>query len=77
MWAKLKRRLHGAKRSMTIWFNTAAGCLVLILPVAQDAFPQMQGYLPADAYRWLMGIIIAANIILRFRTAVDLAEKAK
>lgn len=76
MLEKLKARLSGCKRSLTIWFNAIAGAAVLLLPVAQETFPQMSGYIPQDTYRLLMGIIIAANIVLRFKTTVDLAEKA-
>lgn len=77
MWTKIKRRIRGCKRSLTVWFNGAMAAAVLMLPVAQDAFPQMQTYLGADLYRWMMGVIVAANILLRFKTTVDLAEKTK
>lgn len=77
MLRKLLARLRGAKRSLTIWFNGIAGALVLVLPVAQEVFPQMSGYIPQDTYRLLMGLIIAANILLRFKTTVDLADKTK
>ena len=71
----LKQRLRGAKRSLTIWVNSVFGTVVLLLPVAQDAFPQLQGYLPDDVYKGLMGLVIAANIVLRFKTTADLKDK--
>lgn len=71
----LKSRLRGARRSLTIWFNSLSGSVLIILPVAQDAFPQMQAYIPAHIYQIMMGGIVAANIALRFHTTIDLKDK--
>ena len=70
-------KIKGAWRSWVIWTNGIAGTLVVLLPVAQDSFPQLQQYIPANVYQWGMAIVIAANIILRFKTTMDLSEKVK
>lgn len=72
-----KDRLRNCWRSVTVWFNGAVGTLMLILPIAQASFPQMEGYLSEDLYKAVMAVVIAANIILRFKTTADLAEKGK
>ena len=74
---KLKLRLKNAWRSMTIWFNGVAASILTVLPVAQEQLPQLQSYLPANFYQWMMGLVIAANIVLRFKTSSDLADKGK
>lgn len=70
-------KLENSWRSATIWVNTAFASLLIFLPDLQAAFPQLQGYLPEGTYKYLMGLIIAANILLRFRTTMALDEKGK
>ena len=72
---KLIRKIRGARKSLVIWFNTIVGTAVTLLPVAQESFPQLQEYLPANIYQWVMGALVVGNIILRFRTTLDLAHK--
>ncbi len=62
-------------KSLTIWFNSVMGMVVVGLPMAQDSLPQLQGYLQANAYHYLMGALIVGNIILRFKTNSALADK--
>lgn len=68
-------RIRGARRSLTIWFNSIVGTVAILLPAAQDSFPQMQQYLPDSFYKTAMGLVIAANIALRFKTTMDLKDK--
>lgn len=68
-------KLKGAWRSMTIWFNSAAAVVVPGLPMLRDEFPQLQPYIPDHLYQYALGLIIVANIALRFKTNVDLAAK--
>lgn len=75
MFQHLKAKIRGCKRSLTIWFNSAMATAVVLLPVAQDQFPQMQAFLSEDLYRVTMGLIVAINILLRFKTTADLAHK--
>lgn len=72
---KLKAKLKGSWRSFTIWFNGITGTVIVALPTAQDQFPQLQGYVSSDVYKWAMGAIVVANIALRFKTNADLADK--
>lgn len=71
----LKARIRRAHKSLTLWFNGLLGAVALTLPYAQDSLPQMQAYLPANVYHWLMGVVVAGNILLRFKTVADLAHK--
>lgn len=75
-WQRIKADLVNAHRSLTIWFNSVAGAVVLALPVAQEQMPQLQDYLPANLYHYLMGALVLGNIILRFKTHSALADKA-
>lgn len=70
-----KQRIRGARKSLTIWFNSVAGTLIAAIPFAQDNLPQLQGYLPTNAYQYAMGFVVAANILLRFRTTQGLEHK--
>jgi hypothetical protein len=71
----LKGQMQGAWRSWTIWFNSMAGALLAGLPMLQDTLPQLQAYMPADAFKYTMGMVIAINILLRFKTNQPLAQK--
>lgn len=70
-----KDRLKNAWKSWTIWVNSIAASFVVILPVAQESIPQLQAYLPDHVYKLAMGVVIALNIALRFKTTSDLADK--
>ena len=70
-------KLLNCWRSWTIWINGIFTVILLELPDLQSSFPQIQGYLPDNFYKYAMGFIIGANIILRFKTAQDLANKGK
>lgn len=74
-WTRFKANALKAHKSMTIWFNAIAGAAVVALPFAEEQLPQMQGYLPAHLYHDLMGVVVAANILLRFKTRAALADK--
>jgi len=71
----LKAKLNGAKRSLTIWVNGLAGALIIGLPEAQIAFPQLRDYVPHNMYHYAMGALIVANILIRFRTKTGLENK--
>jgi hypothetical protein len=71
----VQAKIRKAHRSLTIWFNGVVGILAVALPEVQAAFPQLQEYIPANTYHSLMGVLIAGNIILRFRTTKPLSEK--
>ncbi len=73
--AKLKADAVKAHKSLTIWFNSVMGVAVVVLPMAQDNFAQLQDYLPAELYHDMMGLLVVGNIILRFRTSTALSAK--
>lgn len=68
-------KLKGAWRSWTIHFNVWCGMLIGGLPLAQDSFPQLQPYIPADLFQKAMVVLIVGNLLLRFKTTADLAHK--
>lgn len=71
----IKADLARAHKSLTIWFNGAVGTVIVVLPEAQAAFPQIQEYLPADTYRTIMGVLVFGNLMLRFRTNKAMRDK--
>lgn len=68
-------RLKKAWKSLTIWFNSAALSLIPAVEFAKDSFPEMQSYVDHGFYKWVMGTVVAVNILLRFKTNKDLADK--
>lgn len=75
VWERFKEDVVNAHKSLTIWFNSIMGMLVVALPMAQDQLPQLQEYVPANLYHYAMGALVAGNIILRFKTNGALADK--
>ena len=73
----VKRWLRGAVRSLTMWFNSISGTVILALPFAQDALPQLTLFLGPHFYKIAAGFIVVGNIILRAKTSRSLAEKGK
>lgn len=69
--------LRGAARSLTMWVNGVAATAVAALPTLRDDFPQIEQYLDHQVYRYAMGALIAANILLRMKTTSSLADKAR
>jgi hypothetical protein len=67
--------LRGAVRSLTLWVNGALGSIIIALPVLQANFPALEQYLGHDTYRYAMGAIVAANILLRVKTTSSLQDK--
>lgn len=68
-------KLKGTWRSWTIWFNGLMAVVIPGLPMLQDSFPQLQPFIPGNLYQYLGGVIVAANIVLRFKTNKSLADK--
>lgn len=71
----LKLKLKSAWKSWTIRANAVFAAMLGGLPMLQDSVPALQPYLGADSYKWAMGAIIAANILLRFKTSAALEQK--
>ena len=69
-------RFKGCRRSLTIWFNSAAASAVLAWPDVVSNFPALASYIGDTAfYRYAGAFVIGVNMVLRFRTNRDLAEK--
>lgn len=68
-------KMRGLKKSATIWFNSVFASVVLALPLLQDTFTQLQPYLPDNIYKVLAVVVIVGNLLLRFKTVSDLADK--
>ena len=72
----LNDKLTGAWKSFTIWFN---GFWMVIIPLfdqAKDFLPQIKDYIDQSTFNHVMlFLIVAGNILLRFKTKHDLADK--
>ena len=55
-------------KSFTLWFNSAAASLALVLPELMVQLPVMKEYVPTDMYRWLFIVTVLGNVMLRFKT---------
>lgn len=67
-WRKFKNRLNKCIHSMTIWFNTT-GAAILTATLFEPKFVEYM-----DTHNLSM-VLIIGNIILRFKTNKDLADK--
>lgn len=71
LWAKAK----GAYKSVTVWIN---GLLLAALPFVdqiKEVIPQFENYLDEHIYKNVMVVIIAVNLVLRFKTKKALEDK--
>jgi len=75
MWLTFTDKLAGAKRSLTVWLNGIAGVVIPSLPMLGDSIPQLQPYLTPSLYQWIGGVVVFANIALRFKTKTALENK--
>lgn len=72
---KIKQRLKKCWKSLTIAVN---GLILSAIPVVEYAranIEQISDYLSPDTYKWIALSLVVANIILRFKTTTDLADK--
>lgn len=68
-------RIQGAIRSLTIWFNGIIAAFVPMYEMFKEELPGLQQYMTPELYFKLAMYVAIANIILRFRTTMDLANK--
>jgi hypothetical protein len=71
----MKRKINGAKKSLTIWANSAFATIAMALPIAQDQIPLVKAYIPPNVYHYMLMVVIFGNVFLRFRTNKGLEEK--
>ena len=72
---KLLERIKNSWRSWTIWFNGVGIAIIGFWPDLVTNFPTLQGYVSESIYKGSMGAILIINLILRFKTTKDLADK--
>ena len=69
------KKIKGAYKSWTIWFNGISLAVIAGLPMLQDSLPMLSQYLDATVARTVGLVVVVANILLRFRTNISLADK--
>ena len=74
-WNSFISNLSRAHKSITLWFNSIIGTLLMAIPFAQENFPALQQYISPDFYKHAMVALIVGNMILRFKTTRALADK--
>jgi len=62
-------------KSVTIWWNTVAGTIVAMLPLAVDQLPVLKEYLPTNVYMYALLVITVGNIIIRARTSTAIGMR--
>ena len=67
--------INRCKKSLTIKFNGLMLVAFQIAPYVSDALPTIKEYLTTDIYKWLFLSVVAANILLRFKTDKALKDK--
>ena len=73
---KQVERIKNSWRSWTIWFNGIGLALMEFWPDLVTNFPTIQSYISETIFKRTMGAILIINIILRFKTTRDLADKS-
>lgn len=74
-WEYYAGKLKGLKKSGTIWFNSIIAAVAAALPYAISTFPQIKGYVPDNVYETTWVVLVVGNILFRFKTTKDLADK--
>lgn len=71
----LKRKLRRAHASWTVRFNVAAEAVLEFIPFAAAHFSDLQPYVPDQVFTNVMRVLLAVNLVLRFKTERSLADK--
>lgn len=71
-----KRKIKGAARSRTVWFNAVVGSATAALPMLETALPGLREHLPQQIYSVALLVIVVGNIVLRAVTTTALEDKA-
>lgn len=67
--------LMGAFKSITIWFNSVIGAVMVAVPLIQEALPQLETILSPVDYQRLITALIIGNVLLRIKTTKALTDK--
>lgn len=73
--SSIKAKIIGCRKSVTVWFNGVVAVVMTSLPMLQESIPQLQAYIAQDIFKYMMGVVIVANILLRFKTTKSLSDK--
>lgn len=74
---RIRDWLKGTLKSLTVWFNSTAGLLIVALPDIQSSMPQLADYLGPNVYKHLALVVVLSNIALRAKTTQALSEKGQ
>lgn len=72
---KLKLWLNGARKSRTIWFNSAVGTLTTLVVMWPEFATQLQAILSPEQYAKVLLVVVIVNIYLRVKTNTALTDK--
>ena len=73
--SKLSQRLKKSWKSLTIAINGLVLSAIPFVEYARANIEQVREYLTPESYKWAVLSLVVANIILRFKTTTDLADK--
>lgn len=73
--ARTKQRLKKCWKSLTVAVNGLVLSAIPVVEYARSSIEEVRDYLSPDAYKWIALSLVVANIILRFKTTSDLADK--
>lgn len=75
--SEFKLWLHGAVRSLTVWFSVILAALPDTLALLQANFDTLRPFIPdVLESRWL-NVLALLILLLRLRTSTSLAEKGR
>ena len=70
-WARIK----GAIRSATVWFNGLIVASIPLYEACKDDVEKLKPFLTDFNYQKVVLVVAGLNILLRFKTRQDLADK--
>lgn len=73
--AKIKQRLSKCWKSLTVAVNGLILSAIPLIEYLRANVDQVRDFLSPETYKWLALSLVVANIILRFKTTSDLADK--
>lgn len=73
--SKLSQRLKKSWKSLTIAVNGLVLSAIPVVEYARSNIEQVREYIDPESYKWAALSLVVANIILRFKTTTDLADK--
>lgn len=72
---RLRAMLARLHKSMTIWFNSVMGLLLVYWTDIQASMTDLERLMTPDAYAVTVKVMLVGNILLRFKTTQALDQK--